>query len=203
MIISNVVPFRQDDVGINKDIGGGVLQDIKKDAAQTQAGSHPRLYDLTTKNARSYNPNREGKTEKDFAIVYMKYGIDYLVQAGKTKAGKVLGYLIKNMRFGNIAHVSPTTISRETKIDLPNVSRYLTRLCGDRLIDRYKTDSGTHAFFITPRMCFKGNTEARRLAIRKWEKLSFKYTKEQLHKVQLKTSQAGLGRKRGETRPQT
>ncbi|SFH20091.1 replication protein (RepL) [Nitrosospira sp. Nsp14] len=92
----------------------------------------------------------------------------------------MLGYLIKNMHFGNIAHVSPTTISRETKIDLPNVSRYLTRLRGDRLIDRYKTDSGTDAFFINPGMCFKGNAEARRLAIRKWEKLSFKYTKEEL-----------------------
>jgi hypothetical protein len=170
-IVSNVIPFRKRE---EQETG---IKIQRKDVPESQSTSQTRLQ----------NPALF-RTGKGFFKVDIENGIDYLIEAAKTKAGDVLGYLIKNMQFGNIAYVSPVTISRDTGIHLTHVSRYLAKLEGDGHIARYRTDSGAHAFLVSPAIGVKGNAQNERTAKAMWEALGKKRLTKGIRKQVKKTN---------------
>lgn len=127
----------------------GVNSDIKNSKPASLEPQGQKRQELAFYEAR----------RKGFFKLDIEYGVGYLIEAGKTKAGQVLHCLIKNMQFGNVAYMSPQVIALELDMDISHVRKYLKSLEGDGHIASFKTDNNGYAYLVSPAIGVKGNKE--------------------------------------------
>lgn len=93
--------------------------------------------------------------------------------------GIVFNCLLENMRYGNLAYVSPTSISKDTQISLSSVCKSLKKLRDNGFIAEFKAKNGGKYYLISPHICVKGDGQHESMAKAMWSK----YIKQKTKKV--------------------
>jgi len=139
MSISNEVPLRQSDIGINNGIGNEKITRYKKDDSQTQAGSQHRCSDLNRIPSK-FEPApefRQKRCHKNIVPEFMlqfRSSISFWMDPSRGRKANVIGYVLSEARYGNMSPVSAADVAKVLKTGERYAKNIFKELERDRVI---------------------------------------------------------------------
>jgi hypothetical protein len=168
-------------IGINKSIQGTVLQDIKKDAPRTQAGSQYDCPDLNRIPFTFEQPTKirqklcHKNLKPDFMLQF-RSSMSFWMHPSLGRKANVMGYVLSEARYGNRSPVSPADVAKVLKTGERYAKNILNELERDGAIL-----SMEHGYMVNPFRWIAVEGSAREAVKEKWRRARKERYRDEAH----------------------